>query len=84
MIGTASARNLDVVTGLGATALDYRGDVPAQVRALAPGGVDAVFDHVGGPGIVDSFRLLAPGGALRRLRQRVHQGHRRQPEARRC
>jgi NADPH:quinone reductase-like Zn-dependent oxidoreductase len=64
VIGTASARNLDVVTGLGATALDYRGDVPAQVRALAPGGVDAVFDHVGGPGIVDSFRLLAPGGAL--------------------
>ncbi|WP_086843352.1 medium chain dehydrogenase/reductase family protein [Amycolatopsis kentuckyensis] len=64
VIGTASARNLDVVTALGATALDYRGDVPAQVRALAPGGVDAVFDHVGGPGIVDSFRLLAPGGAL--------------------
>ncbi|MGK3209146.1 medium chain dehydrogenase/reductase family protein [Amycolatopsis sp. MEPSY49] len=64
VIGTASARNLDAVTALGATALDYRGDVPAQVRALAPGGVDAVFDHVGGPGIVDSFRLLAPGGSL--------------------
>jgi NADPH:quinone reductase-like Zn-dependent oxidoreductase len=64
VIGTASARNLDAVTALGATALDYRGDVPAQVRALAPGGVDAVFDHVGGPGIVDSFRLLAPGGTL--------------------
>ncbi|MGW5721099.1 medium chain dehydrogenase/reductase family protein [Amycolatopsis sp. NPDC003865] len=64
VIGTASARNLDAVTALGATALDYRGDVPSQVRALAPGGVDAVFDHVGGPGIVDSFRLLAPGGAL--------------------
>ena len=64
VIGTASARNLDVVTALGATALDYRGDVPARVRELAPRGVDAVFDHVGGPGIVDSFRLLAPGGAL--------------------
>ncbi|WP_103349284.1 medium chain dehydrogenase/reductase family protein [Amycolatopsis sp. CA-128772] len=64
VIGTASARNLDVVTALGATALDYRGDVPARVRELAPGGVDAVFDHVGGPGIVDSFRLLAPGGTL--------------------
>ncbi|MCR6483944.1 medium chain dehydrogenase/reductase family protein [Amycolatopsis sp. OK19-0408] len=64
VLGTASARNQDVVTALGATALDYRGDVPAQVRELAPGGVDAVFDHVGGPGIVDSFRLLAPGGTL--------------------
>jgi NADPH:quinone reductase-like Zn-dependent oxidoreductase len=64
VIGTASARNADVVTALGATALDYRGDVPAEVRKLAPGGVDAVFDHVGGPGIADSFRLLAPGGTL--------------------
>ncbi|EOD70122.1 zinc-binding dehydrogenase, partial [Amycolatopsis vancoresmycina] len=44
--------------------VDYRGDVPAAVRRLAPGGVDAVFDHVGGPGIADSFRLLAPGGTL--------------------
>jgi NADPH:quinone reductase-like Zn-dependent oxidoreductase len=64
VIGTASARNLDVVTALGATAVDYRGDVPARVRELVPGGVDAVFDHVGGPGIVDSFRMLAPGGTL--------------------
>ncbi|MGW4525274.1 medium chain dehydrogenase/reductase family protein [Amycolatopsis sp. NPDC004378] len=64
VIGTASARNENVVTALGATHVDYRGDIPAQVRALAPRGVDAVFDHVGGPGVVDSFRLLAPGGTL--------------------
>ncbi|SFW83770.1 medium chain dehydrogenase/reductase family protein [Amycolatopsis australiensis] len=64
VIGTASARNAEVVTSLGATHVDYRGDVPSRVRALAPGGVDAVFDHVGGPGIVESFRLLAPGGTL--------------------
>ncbi|GHG06976.1 MULTISPECIES: medium chain dehydrogenase/reductase family protein [Amycolatopsis] len=64
VIGTASARNLDAVTALGATAVDYRGDVPAEVRELAPEGVDAVFDHVGGPGIADSLRLLAPGGTL--------------------
>ncbi|MEV6068766.1 medium chain dehydrogenase/reductase family protein [Nocardia sp. NPDC052001] len=64
VIGTASARNADQVTALGATPVDYRGDVVAQVRALAPNGVDAVFDHVGGPGIVDSFTLLAPGGTL--------------------
>ncbi|WP_067718836.1 medium chain dehydrogenase/reductase family protein [Nocardia yamanashiensis] len=64
VIGTASARNAEAVAALGATPVDYRGDVTAQVRALAPNGVDAVFDHVGGPGIVDSFRLLAPGGTL--------------------
>ncbi|WP_431874906.1 medium chain dehydrogenase/reductase family protein [Amycolatopsis sacchari] len=64
VLGTASARNFEAVRALGALPVDYRGDVPGQVRAVAPGGVDAVFDHVGGPGIVDSFRLLAPGGTL--------------------
>src|SRR5262249_3493308 len=44
--------------------VDYRGDVPARVRELAPDGVDAVFDHVGGPGLNDSYRLLGRGGAL--------------------
>src|SRR5262249_56702429 len=28
------------------------------------GGVAAVFDHVGGPGIVESWRMLAAGGTL--------------------
>ncbi|MFI9503626.1 medium chain dehydrogenase/reductase family protein [Nocardia sp. NPDC052566] len=64
VIGTASARNAAAVQALGATWIDYRGDVTAQVRALAPNGVDAVFDHIGGPGIADSFGLLAPGGTL--------------------
>ena len=36
----------------------------ASGAELAPAGVDAVFDHVGGPGIVESFRLLARGGTL--------------------
>ncbi|MFI1920234.1 medium chain dehydrogenase/reductase family protein [Nocardia sp. NPDC020380] len=64
VIGSASARNADAVRALGALPIDYRGDITAQVRALSPGGVDAVFDHVGGPGIIDSFKLLAPGGTL--------------------
>ena len=64
VIGTASARHSATVEALGATWIDYRGDVPEQVRAVAANGVDAVFDHIGGPGIVDSFRLLAPGGTL--------------------
>jgi hypothetical protein len=65
VIGTASPRHHDAVRALGATPLDYRApDLPALVRALAPHGVDAVFDHIGGESIVRSFKLLAPGGTL--------------------
>ncbi|MEU1570002.1 medium chain dehydrogenase/reductase family protein [Streptomyces collinus] len=65
VIGTASARHHDALREQGVVPVDYRaGDVAARIRALAPGGVDAVFDHVGGPGITDSWRLLAPGGTL--------------------
>ena len=65
VIGTAGPAQQDRLRELGAEPVDYRGeDVPARVRALAPGGVAAVFDHVGGPGIADSWRMLAPGGTL--------------------
>ncbi len=43
-------------------ALDYRGgDWVAQVRQLAPGGVDVVYDPVGGETGVQSLRCLAFG-----------------------
>ncbi|NEE19744.1 zinc-binding dehydrogenase [Streptomyces sp. SID7499] len=65
VIGTASARHHDALREQGVVPVDYRaGDVAARIRALAPRGVDAVFDHVGGRGITDSWRLLAPGGTL--------------------
>lgn len=65
VIGTASLRHQEAVRELGAISLDYRThDLSAEVRKIAPDGVDAVFDHVGGEGIVDSIRLLAPGGTL--------------------
>jgi len=65
VIGTAGPSAQDRVRELGAIPVDYRNeDVPARVRELAPNGVAAVFDHVGGPGIVDSWRMLAPGGTL--------------------
>ncbi|MEU5276153.1 medium chain dehydrogenase/reductase family protein [Streptomyces asoensis] len=65
VIGTASARHHDALREQGVTPVDYRtGDLAARIRALVPGGADAVFDHVGGRGIVDSWRLLAPGGTL--------------------
>lgn len=64
VIGTASARKHDYVRSLGAAPVDYRGDVPSRVRQISPEGVDAVFDHVGGPGLVDSYRMLRRGGTL--------------------
>ncbi|MEV6425419.1 medium chain dehydrogenase/reductase family protein [Streptomyces sp. NPDC051662] len=65
VIGTASARHHDALRERGVTPVDYRAeDITARIRELAPGGVDAVFDHVGGRGIVGSWGLLAPGGTL--------------------
>lgn len=65
VIGTASARHHDALRERGVIPVDYRSDdVPARVRELAPGGVDAVFDHVGGRSVIDSWHLLAAGGTL--------------------
>ena len=65
VIGTASARHHDALRAMGVMPVDYRNeDIPARVRELAPGGVDAVFDHVGGKGLADSWHLLARGGTL--------------------
>jgi NADPH:quinone reductase-like Zn-dependent oxidoreductase len=65
VIGTAGPSAQERVRDLGAIPVDYRNDdVPARVRELAPDGVAGVFDHVGGPGIVDSWRMLARGGTL--------------------
>ncbi|MFI9464847.1 medium chain dehydrogenase/reductase family protein [Streptomyces xiamenensis] len=65
VIGTCSARHTEAVRALGAEPVDYRAqDLHERIRALAPHGVQAVFDHVGGPGIVRSWRLLARGGTL--------------------
>lgn len=36
----------------------------SRVRELAPSGVAAVFDLLAGPGLVDSWRMLGPGGTL--------------------
>lgn len=65
VIGTASTAKHDAVRALGAEPLDYRDpDLVSRVRALAPGGVDAVFDHAGGPSVDRSWRMLGPGGTL--------------------
>jgi NADPH:quinone reductase-like Zn-dependent oxidoreductase len=64
VIGTASASKQGYVRALGAVPVDYRGDVSARVREISPGGVDAVFDHVGGQGLLDSYKMLRSGGTL--------------------
>ena len=65
VIGIAGPAQQERVRALGAVPIDTAGeDVPARVRAHAPAGVAAVFDHVGGPGIADSWRMLAPGGTV--------------------
>jgi len=65
VVGVGSTAQQDAVAVAGATPVDYRTeDVSARVAQLAPGGVAAVFDHVGGEGIVSSWRMLAPGGTL--------------------
>jgi NADPH2:quinone reductase len=65
VIGTASTRHHAAVRALGATPVDYRDrQLYARIREIAPDGVDAVFDHVGGPAIVESWRLLRRGGTL--------------------
>ena len=65
VIGTASARHHDALRAAGVTPIDYRTeDVPSRVRELAPDGVDAVFDHLGGRSVIDSWHLLARGGTL--------------------
>jgi NADPH2:quinone reductase len=64
VLGTASQPKHEAVRALGAEPIDYRQDVAAAVRELAPGGVDAVFDHLGGESLRQSYDLLADGGVL--------------------
>ncbi|MFH9354194.1 alcohol dehydrogenase catalytic domain-containing protein [Kitasatospora sp. NPDC017646] len=65
VIGTASPAKHDTVRELGAEPLDYRTpDIVAAVRELAPQGVQAVFDHIGGRGLDAGWMMLARGGVL--------------------
>ncbi|MFF4397840.1 NADP-dependent oxidoreductase [Streptomyces sp. NPDC001480] len=64
VIGTASERNHDYVRGLGGEPVAYGDGLAERVRGLAPEGVEAVFDTVGGDALKASANLLAPEGRL--------------------
>ncbi|MFI6208618.1 NADP-dependent oxidoreductase [Streptomyces sp. NPDC051041] len=64
VIGTASERNHDHVRGLGGEPVAYGEGLAERVRGLAPEGMDAVFDTVGGDALTVSANLLAPEGRL--------------------
>ena len=64
VIGTASEHNHDFVRGLGGEPVEYGDGLMERVRGLAPEGVNAAFDTVGGDALKASANLLAPEGRL--------------------
>ncbi|MFE7576547.1 NADP-dependent oxidoreductase [Streptomyces sp. NPDC057521] len=64
VIGTASERNHDHLRTLGAEPVAYGDGLTDRLRALAPDGIDAAFDTVGGDALRASADTLAPDGRL--------------------
>ncbi|MET7847519.1 NADP-dependent oxidoreductase [Streptomyces avermitilis] len=64
VIGTASEYNHDYVRSLGAEPVTYGEGLAERVRALAPAGVDAALDTIGGQTTKTSADLLTPEGRL--------------------
>jgi NADPH2:quinone reductase len=65
VIGSAATSHHEALRALGVEPVDYHdADLAGTIRRLAPGGVNAVFDHLGGSSFRRSFDLLAPGGTL--------------------
>ena len=63
--GTASPGKLKTIESLGGHAIDYKHtDVLKQIRDLPGGGVDIVFDGIGGWNLLPSWRALKSGGRL--------------------
>jgi NADPH:quinone reductase-like Zn-dependent oxidoreductase len=59
VIGTASKSNHDYLQSLGAEPVEYGDGLADRVRALAPDGVDAALDLIGGDAVDVSRELVA-------------------------
>jgi NADPH:quinone reductase-like Zn-dependent oxidoreductase len=65
VVAVASPRHHDALRAPGVTPVDrHDPDLATTVRALAPRGVAAAFDNVGGATTRTAWQLLAPGGTL--------------------
>ncbi|RJL22739.1 NADP-dependent oxidoreductase [Bailinhaonella thermotolerans] len=64
VIGTASVQNHDFLRGLGADPVEYGEGLADRVRALAPEGVTAILDLIGGDALAVTPHVLAPGGRV--------------------
>jgi NADPH:quinone reductase-like Zn-dependent oxidoreductase len=65
MYGTCSSRGAPAVSELGAIPIDYRNqDYVREIHRLTSGGVDAVFDPIGGAHLWQSREALRPGGRV--------------------
>jgi len=65
MYGIASKSKHPILAEYGATLIDYRTeDFVEVIRRAEPGGLDAVFDGIGGDYVERAFPLLRRGGVL--------------------
>jgi NADPH:quinone reductase-like Zn-dependent oxidoreductase len=65
MYGTCSSRGASAVPELGGIPIDYQHqDFVTEMRRLTGGGVDVVFDGIGGNHIWRSRKALRPGGRV--------------------
>src|SRR5262249_55068922 len=65
MYGTCSSRSASAVRDLGAIPIDYQHlDFVREIRRATSGGVDVVFDGIGGAHIWRSRKALRPGGRV--------------------
>lgn len=70
VVGVASPAKHDLVAGFGGIPVAYGDGVLQRVRAAAPGGVDAIFDMVGGDALRTVATLLADPSRLTSIADR--------------